>query len=113
MSKFSPLKRKLESAGWSIFTAELPSDVWWASEIWKLESIWSPSGKIVYLSLMLDPQGSFDQNNPKDTDVWGIGLSNSFPTGRLHVYTYNFDVKRNFAIRIDEISETANKMRTS
>lgn len=113
MSKFSPLKYKLEDSGWKISTAELPSNGWWALEIWRLESIWSPSGKNIYLSLMLDPHGEFDPNNPTDTDVWSIKLTHSFPTGWLNENKYDFNVKRNFAKRIDEIAETANKMRVS
>lgn len=111
MSKFFSLKHKLENRGWNISNAELPSNGWWASEIWRLESTWRPSGNTIYLSLMLDPQGTFDPNNPKDTNVCSVELTKSFPTGRLHECKYAFNVKRNFSKRIDEIAEAADEMR--
>jgi len=42
--------------GWSITEIEKFETDWWASEMWQLESTWSPVGKIAFITFMSDPQ---------------------------------------------------------
>src|SRR6266446_5184567 len=48
----------------------------WAHEIWTLESRWSPSGLILFLTFLTDPQPG--NANP----FWMIGTSRREPTNR-------------------------------
>ena len=49
-------------------------DEWWAAEIWVVESIWSPVGVRIYLTFLVDPQG---------TDVWALGAASERPQDRF------------------------------
>ena len=112
MNKFSLLRNRLQDSGWAISISEIPIDAWWAFEIWMLKSTWRPVGKVIYVSLMLDPQDTFYENNPQDTDVWCAALSHDFPTGRIGDVNHEFSVRRKYKQRVEEIIEVANKMRT-
>ena len=50
------LRRRLPEYGWECVEIEQPfEDEWWAAEIWRLESLWSPQGVQVYLTFHVDP----------------------------------------------------------
>lgn len=80
MNKFSRLKTQLESDGWDVFDDELPNVFWWGFELWRLESVWSPAGQIVYLTLKVDPMPRSDSQEPNYGDVWAITLDTKIPT---------------------------------
>lgn len=82
MIKFLSLRSTLEESGWSIRSIDLASDCWWAKEIWKLESKWHPTDRVIYLSFLLDPLSDFDKNHPPDSAIWSISLSDHLPKSR-------------------------------
>ncbi|TQV77181.1 hypothetical protein FLL45_04335 [Aliikangiella marina] len=68
----------LELDGWEIASKVDPHIIdWWADEIWKLTSVWSPHGAIAYITFLVDPQ--HDGNRRKGEAVWGVGCSKKFP----------------------------------
>ena len=69
------LLRQLAQCGWQRVAVESPfEDEWWAAEIWVVESIWSPVGVRIYLTFLVDPQG---------TDVWALGAASERPQDRF------------------------------
>ena len=66
MTRFTHFAQALTDTGWSIELVDIPSDIWWAKEIWELTSEWSPKGMKVYLSFLIDPLFAMDGNNPPD-----------------------------------------------
>ena len=83
MSRFDPLRTLFESMGWEATPIELASDCWWAKEIWKLRSLWTPVDKEIFLSLLVDPSVMHDNEEPNEAMVWAVGLSETFPTDRI------------------------------
>lgn len=111
VSKFAPIRTQLEANGWNVSTVELPSDIWWALDIWKLESVWRPVGKVLYLSLMLDPELLSCARQPNEAEVWSIALGNTFPTGMHKNIDFEVGIKRKFAERSLDVIEAANRLR--
>jgi len=66
--------------GWDITEKEQENLEWWADEVWKLESNWSPSGSIAYLTFLVDPM--HEGNRRKGESVWAIGCSKQYPKSR-------------------------------
>jgi len=98
MNRFDTLQNLLEADGWTIESLQLSSDCWWAKEIWKLSSRWSPEGASLYLSFLLDPDGDFDKNNPPDSAIWALNICNELPVTRplssIRATGHIVDVKR-------------------
>jgi hypothetical protein len=70
------IKRSLSSHGWSVVEVEQPfEDEWWAAEIWRIESEWSPQGVRAYLTFLVDPEGERNA-------VWAVCASKQRPIRR-------------------------------
>jgi hypothetical protein len=70
------IRKTLSSHGWSVVEVEQPfEDEWWAAEIWRIESEWSPQGAHLHLTFLVDPEGERD-------DVWAICASRERPRER-------------------------------
>ena len=70
------LRDALSRHGWSVVEMERPfEDEWWAAEIWRIESEWSPRGVCAYLTFLVDPEAGAD-------DVWAVCASKDRPTQR-------------------------------
>ncbi len=111
MERFAYLSDALTTEGWTIEQAELESYCWWAKEIWRLKSTWSPFGKTIYLSLIMDPSGDFDIHNPPDSSVWDIGLSHDIPEHNRDPKMHTFQILRRIKDKIPQVVATANAMR--
>ncbi len=72
----------LECDGLDIDLIKIDDLEWWADEVWKLKSTWSPEGVVVYLTFLVDPQ--HEGNRKKGEAVWGIGCSKTSPLSREH-----------------------------
>jgi len=70
------LLKQLEQRAWSVTRRHEDLEPW-AHEIWTLESHWSPSGLILFLTFLTDRQPG--NANP----FWMIGTSRREPTNRL------------------------------
>lgn len=47
---------------------------WWADEIWRLRSTWSPVGATAFVTFLVDPQND-DHDRQKGVDVWAVAAS--------------------------------------
>jgi hypothetical protein len=69
------LLHQLSRYGWRRMEIESPfEDEWWAAEIWVVESTWSPVGLRIYMTFLVDLQG---------TDVWALGAACERPRDRF------------------------------
>jgi hypothetical protein len=72
------IRKQLIDHGWRIASVEKPfEDEWWTTEIWLIESEWSPQGAHAYLTYLVDPQD--DSHAP---DIWEVRASADRPTTR-------------------------------
>ncbi len=111
MNKFSPLKDKLENAGWLVASIDPPSDAWWAFDIWELRSVWRPVGKILYVAFVIDP-GDDGGRRLTERDVWSITIGPHFPTGwNCENGEIEFSCRRKFESQIQQIVDTAGELR--
>jgi len=70
------IRDALSRHGWLVADVERPfENEWWATEIWQIESNWSPQGVTAYLTFQIDPEGTPD-------DVWAVCASQDQPTRR-------------------------------
>lgn len=76
------LFNQLPAHGWSVTNKEECLE-WWADEMWRLESLWSPVGSVAYVTFLVDPMSEGDRK--KGEDVWAVMASPAKPTARLHV----------------------------
>lgn len=112
MTRFTHFAQALTDTGWSIELVDIPSDIWWAKEIWELTSEWSPKGMKVYLSFLIDPSIAMDGNNPTDAAVWAVSLTNELPTSRTDVDSSAVLIKRRMKEAISKIIRDTSEMRT-
>ena len=47
---------KINGNGWKIIELEKVELDWWANEMWRLESVWSPIGKTAFVTFLLEPE---------------------------------------------------------
>lgn len=80
------IENQLGKHGWHIVVLESHALEWWADEIWRLESAWSPVGAQAYVTFLVDPQSStFTRNRKKGQYVWAVQASPDIPVDRLIV----------------------------
>ncbi|HMS39364.1 MAG TPA: hypothetical protein PKE69_04005 [Pyrinomonadaceae bacterium] len=53
--------------GWNITELEGGELDWWASEMWLIESVWSPIGATAYITFLFDPMDA--------KEVWDVAAS--------------------------------------
>lgn len=76
------IESRLAKHGWDIVEVEDQALEWWADEIWRLESAWSPAGARAYVTFLIDPQSS-NRNRKKGQDVWAVKASPDRPVDWL------------------------------
>ncbi|MCM3873549.1 MAG: hypothetical protein ND895_22930 [Pyrinomonadaceae bacterium] len=76
------LLNQLQEYGWRVAHQDESLD-WWADEMWRLESLWSPVGSLAYVTFLVDPQA--DGHRKKGEDVWAVMASAAKPISRLKV----------------------------
>ena len=55
---------------------------WWADEMWRLESEWSPRGREAYLTFLVDPAAD-PHARRRGEQVWAAALTARKPPERL------------------------------
>ncbi len=70
----------LAAYGWELEWKEKEELEWWADEIWKLRSVWSPMEAEAYIIFLVDPQ--WEGNRKKGQGVWGMGGCLNYPRER-------------------------------
>ena len=76
------LFNQLPEHGWHVADHEEELE-WWADEMWRLESLWSPVGNLAYVTFLVDPMSDGDRK--KGEDVWAFMASSTKPVSRLKV----------------------------
>ena len=69
----------LPETGWGLADRQTPED-WWIDELWRLESVWSPRGRVAYLLFLVDPQ--WDGPRRFGEGVWAVACSKTLPNDR-------------------------------
>jgi hypothetical protein len=78
------LESQLGRHGWNIVLMEGDTFEWWADEIWRLESTWSPVGARAYVAFLVDPYSTtFTRSRKKGQYVWAVKASPVIPVGHL------------------------------
>ena len=73
------IHEKLIENGWRITELEKVELDWWASEMWLLESVWSPIGKTAFFTFLLEPENM--------EYVWTIMVSKEKPVNQFGNFT--------------------------
>jgi hypothetical protein len=66
------LLKRLSVQGWHLFAIESSNLDWWVSEVWVIESEWSPKGFYLYLAFLVDPMN--------DSQVWSLAVLSNYPS---------------------------------
>lgn len=73
------LLHRLSEAGWELAgTEEL--DQWWADEVWRVRSVWSPETAQFFLTFLVDPHLDLHRKRKPGEGVWAVLGSDSLPT---------------------------------
>ncbi len=70
----------LPETGWSLADRHTPEDGW-IDELWRLESVWSPRGRVAYLLFLVDPQ--WDGPRRFGEAVWAVAVTKTRPEHRM------------------------------
>jgi hypothetical protein len=73
------LLEQLSEVGWELAGME-ELDQWWADEIWRMRSIWSPQSAQFFLTFLVDPQLELHRKRNAGEGVWAVLASSSLPT---------------------------------
>ena len=76
------IESQLAKRGWAVAEIEDEGLEWWADEIWRLESVWSPAGARAYVSFLVDPQSSVPDRK-KGQVIWAVKASAGKPVDWL------------------------------
>ena len=71
----------LTKAGWELAGTE---DLlhWWADDVWRVRSLWSPRGCEFYLTFLVDPQLDLHRNRKRGEGIWAVSASASLLADR-------------------------------
>lgn len=81
------LLNQLPEHGWRVAGVEENLE-WWAHEMWRLESVWSPVGSRAYVTFLVAPDAPilpYDKTCRKIETVWAVMASPKKPSDRLSV----------------------------
>jgi hypothetical protein len=71
---------QLPRHGWQVVPVEDHALEWWADEMLRLESIWSPVGSHAYVTFLVDPQSPHHRTRKKGESVWAVMASAEKPS---------------------------------
>jgi hypothetical protein len=72
----------LAQAGWECVAIEELHE-WWADDVWRMRSVWSPQGREFYLTFTIDPSLHLHRQRRKGEAVWAVIASATLPTSRF------------------------------
>jgi hypothetical protein len=99
----------LRNAGWRI--AEVLGDLeWWADEMWKIESTWTPVGQAGFITFLVDPQADI-YTPPTSKNVWAAMVSKERPGDRLDRNSFTFSLGSGWEKRLSEITNYLDELR--
>ena len=71
----------LTKAGWELAAVEQLNE-WWADDVWRMRSVWSPAGQQFYLTFLVDPQLDLHRRRKKGEGVWAVSSCGELPLTR-------------------------------
>ena len=71
---------QLPRHGWQVAPVEDHELEWWADEMLRLESMWSPVGSHAYVTFLVDPQIPHSRTRKKGESVWAVMASAEKPS---------------------------------
>jgi len=77
--KQTELLHRLSDAGWELAGIE-QLDQWWADQVWRMQSVWSPQSAHFFLTFLVDPQVDLRRKRKLGEGVWAVKASVSLPT---------------------------------
>jgi hypothetical protein len=74
----SELLKELSAAGWELAGTE-DVDQWWADDVWRVRSVWSPQTAQFFFTFLIDPQLDLHRKRVPGEGVWAVRASGSLP----------------------------------
>lgn len=81
------LLNRLPEHGWRV-ACVADNLEWWASEMWVLESVWSPVGSRAYVTFLVAPDAPilpYDKTHRQREAVWAVMASPQKPSSPLQI----------------------------
>ena len=72
----------LTEAGWELGAPEHLHE-WWADDVWRMRSVWSPKGQKFYLTFLVVPELRFYRQRKCGQGVWAVSASAHLPRSRV------------------------------
>jgi hypothetical protein len=103
----------LVQAGWELAANE-PLHEWWADEVWRMRSVWSPAGREFFLTFLVDPQLDLHRQRRSGEGVWAVSASGSLPSSREEAQEeFCFSLGHGWGERLDGFIEQVSRFRKS
>jgi hypothetical protein len=67
------IRDRLGEFGWEL-AAHQETDAWWADDVWRLRSVWSPQSCELYLTFTIDPMADIHTRKAGQS-VWAVKAS--------------------------------------
>src|SRR4051794_17939303 len=102
---------RFSEAGWELAGRE-HVDQWWADEVWRMQSVWSPRTAQFHLTFLVDPQLDLHRKRKPGEGVWAVLASASLPTrwqGSAGEFT--FSLGQGWAERLQDFVSTVSVFR--
>jgi hypothetical protein len=71
----------LTEAGWELVASEQLHE-WWADDVWRVRSVWSPQSREFYITFLVDPQLDLHRSRKSGEGVWAVGVTPALPVSR-------------------------------
>jgi len=91
----------LTAAGWELASSEQLHE-WWADDVWRMRSVWSPQGREFYLTFLVDPMLDLHRGRKNGEGVWAVSVTPTLPTSRQQLGP-EFPLKHGWQERLSEI----------
>lgn len=75
------LLNALTASGWELAASEQLHE-WWADDVWRMRSVWSPQGREFYLTFLVDPQLDLHRSRKIGEGVWAVSVTSMLPTSQ-------------------------------
>ena len=100
----------LNAAGWELASSEQLHE-WWADEVWRMRSVWSPQGREFYLTFLADPILDLHRRRNRGEGIWSVSVTPALPAGRTELGP-QFSLKRGWEERLSEIVSYVERFRS-
>lgn len=98
----------LPAHGWRLAGLEENLE-WWADEMWRLESAWSPVGTPAYVTFLVDPM--FEGSRKKGEAVWAVMASPDRPISRLQDSELTMSLGQDWKKRLPDFFQQLSSLR--